>query len=94
MIGSLGLNPVKHNLVKAVVAACKDLNVHTIGEGIENEEELDACRAVGIEFGQGYLLGRPASAHELFRVDPGTLPGICPYVKLGVPTADARRIPT
>ena len=53
-----------------------------------------ACRAVGIEFGQGYLLGRPASAHELFRVDPGTLPGICPYVKLGVPTADARRIPT
>jgi EAL domain-containing protein (putative c-di-GMP-specific phosphodiesterase class I) len=84
LIGSLGLNPVKHSLVKAIVAACRDLNVSTIGEGIENEEELAACQAIGIEYGQGYFLGRPASAYDLFGADRSTLPDICPYVKLGI----------
>lgn len=30
-----------------------------VAEGLETAEELNACREVGIRFGQGYLLGRP-----------------------------------
>ena len=36
--------------------------------GIERHEELNTCHALGIKYGQGYLLGRPApltdSAHS------------------------------
>lgn len=30
-----------------------------IAEGIETEAELAAVRELGVDFGQGYLLGRP-----------------------------------
>jgi EAL domain-containing protein (putative c-di-GMP-specific phosphodiesterase class I) len=30
-----------------------------IAEGIETQAELDALRDLGIQLGQGYLLGRP-----------------------------------
>ena len=30
-----------------------------IAEGIETDEELAALRELGIQLGQGYLLGRP-----------------------------------
>lgn len=33
-----------------------------IAEGIETNEELAAVRELGIQLGQGYLLGRPQPA--------------------------------
>ena len=33
-----------------------------IAEGIETDEELAALRGLGIQLGQGYLLGRPEPA--------------------------------
>ena len=32
-----------------------------VAEGIETEQELATLRQLGIPFGQGYLLGRPAA---------------------------------
>ncbi|MDA1259723.1 MAG: EAL domain-containing protein [Planctomycetota bacterium] len=32
----------------------------TVAEGIEREEDLEALREMGVPYGQGYLLGRPA----------------------------------
>ena len=32
--------------------------------GVERHEELATCHAVGVTYGQGYLLGRPASLAE------------------------------
>jgi EAL domain-containing protein (putative c-di-GMP-specific phosphodiesterase class I)/DNA-binding NarL/FixJ family response regulator len=40
-------------------------NCRIIAEGIETEGESDALRRVGIEFGQGFLFGRPAPVDEL-----------------------------
>jgi EAL domain-containing protein (putative c-di-GMP-specific phosphodiesterase class I) len=31
-----------------------------VAEGIENESVLIALRALGVEYGQGYFLGRPS----------------------------------
>jgi EAL domain-containing protein (putative c-di-GMP-specific phosphodiesterase class I) len=31
-----------------------------IAEGIERQEELDALRELGVEYGQGFFLARPA----------------------------------
>ena len=31
-----------------------------VAEGIERQEERDACAEIGIAFGQGFLLGRPS----------------------------------
>lgn len=84
LIAGLPHNRVKNDLVKALVDACSKLHVRTLGEGIETEEEFEACLSMGIEFGQGYLLGRPSPAHALFEEDRSTLPSDCPFLTLGL----------
>lgn len=38
----------------------KEMGIKILAEGIERQEELELCRQLGFDFGQGYLLGRPA----------------------------------
>lgn len=44
-----------------LVALCRDLKMSTVAEMIETEEQAAAVRALGIDFGQGWLFGRPAA---------------------------------
>lgn len=84
LIADLGNHRIKHGLVKAIVDACRALNVQTLGEGIETQEELQACADMQIDLGQGYLLGRPKPAYELFSANRSELPGTCPFVRLDI----------
>ncbi len=47
-------------LVSAIVVLCHELDAQVVAEGIETVEELQAVKATGAQFGQGYLLARPA----------------------------------
>jgi EAL domain-containing protein (putative c-di-GMP-specific phosphodiesterase class I) len=38
-----------------------------IAEGIETPEELKALQALGVEYGQGFLLARPMPIEEIDR---------------------------
>ncbi|ASP38489.1 diguanylate cyclase [Bacterioplanes sanyensis] len=51
---------VKQAFVTSVVQLCEQLNCEVIAEGIERVAELKVIRSLGIQLGQGYLLGRPA----------------------------------
>ncbi|MGL5095266.1 MAG: EAL domain-containing protein [Planctomycetia bacterium] len=84
LIASLATQKVKHNLVKAIVDACRDLRVRTLGEGVETVDEKKACIDLGIDLGQGFLFGRPAPAYEVFGVGTPTLPASCPFIRLEV----------
>ena len=52
-------NDAKKALVEAFVSFGRRINARLIAEGIENHRELDTLRSLGVEYGQGYLLGRP-----------------------------------
>ncbi len=47
-------------LLCSIVALCKEMSARTIAEGIETVGELRAAIDAGVDFAQGYLLGRPA----------------------------------
>lgn len=47
-------------LVQGIVVLCKDLDALVVAEGIETVAELDAVRAAGAHYGQGYVLARPS----------------------------------
>jgi predicted signal transduction protein with EAL and GGDEF domain len=47
-------------VVTAVLAMARALGMEVVAEGIETREQLDALVSMGCEYGQGYLLGRPA----------------------------------
>jgi EAL domain-containing protein (putative c-di-GMP-specific phosphodiesterase class I) len=38
-----------------------DLGVQTVAESVESDIELQAVRSLGVDYAQGYLLGKPRS---------------------------------
>jgi EAL domain-containing protein (putative c-di-GMP-specific phosphodiesterase class I) len=84
LVQDLGDQPTKRKLVQAVIEACQELHVQIIAEGIETEAEAQACRALGVDIGQGYLLGRPEPAYALFAAATEGLPESCQFRRLGL----------
>lgn len=52
-------DPVKRALATSIVQLATELGSSTVAEAIENPQQMCALRALGIQYGQGYLLGRP-----------------------------------
>jgi EAL domain-containing protein (putative c-di-GMP-specific phosphodiesterase class I) len=50
------------SIVSAVTTMAQQLGLRVVAEGIEKEEQLGLLRALGCEFGQGYLFSRPIDA--------------------------------
>ena len=53
-------DPVKRSLCAAMVGFASDIGASLIAEGVETEAELRTIEALGIHYGQGFLLGQPA----------------------------------
>ena len=58
-------DPARRALAAALVAFTRETNSALIAEGIETPEELATLKDLGVPYGQGYLLGRPALLPEL-----------------------------
>lgn len=51
---------MKKHMLRTFVRFAKKMNIRTVAEGIERPEELRLLRAMGFDYGQGYLIGRPS----------------------------------
>jgi diguanylate cyclase (GGDEF)-like protein len=49
-------------VVNAITALAHSLGLRVVAEGIETQLQMDAVSAMGVDFAQGYLFGRPMSA--------------------------------
>jgi len=56
---------VKQDLLEALLSFARKMKTQVIAEGIETPEELKALQAVGVEYGQGFLLARPMPIEEI-----------------------------
>jgi diguanylate cyclase len=62
-----------HNLaaasvVQRTIQLCHDLNLTVTAEGIETPTQYATLRALGCDYGQGYLLAKPANAHDTYQM--------------------------
>jgi EAL domain-containing protein (putative c-di-GMP-specific phosphodiesterase class I) len=53
-------DPYQWRMLKMLVEMARDVSISTVAEGIECQEEEDACRDLGFDLVQGFHLGRPA----------------------------------
>jgi EAL domain-containing protein (putative c-di-GMP-specific phosphodiesterase class I) len=60
IIHGIGHDDAKQALVEAFVSFGRRIGAHLLAEGIERRADVTALKALNVEFGQGYLLGRPA----------------------------------
>ena len=52
------------DMVATLANMVANMGIETIAEGIESQEEADACTRLGFGYAQGYHFGRPAPASE------------------------------
>ncbi|MCU1368987.1 MAG: diguanylate phosphodiesterase [Ilumatobacteraceae bacterium] len=65
LVSGVDLDPVRRALAMALVAFAADTGAQIVAEGVETAEELAQLRRLGVAFGQGFHLGRPAPLDEL-----------------------------
>ena len=62
LVRNLEGDPIKREIIASLASIGRRIGATLIAEGIEREEERLALVELGVPFGQGYLLGRPALA--------------------------------
>jgi EAL domain-containing protein (putative c-di-GMP-specific phosphodiesterase class I) len=60
-VRDLPTNQANRHVVQAIVSLARAFDVCTVAEGIEDAATLECVRAAGVDFGQGFYLGRPAA---------------------------------
>jgi EAL domain-containing protein (putative c-di-GMP-specific phosphodiesterase class I)/signal transduction histidine kinase len=59
LIREVGESPAARGLIRSLVALADELGVMVVAEGVESEFEHRRLLELGVEFGQGYLYGKP-----------------------------------
>lgn len=52
-------HPRSRAFLKAIASLCREISTATIAEMVESDAELGQLKAIGIDFGQGFLFGKP-----------------------------------
>jgi len=60
LVRDIDSDPVKRALMETLVTFSDNIGCRLIAEGIENENELSTLMRMGVHYGQGYFLARPA----------------------------------
>lgn len=47
------------NIIRLIIGMAKSLNMKTVAEGVETQGQLESLKALGCDFIQGYLFGKP-----------------------------------
>jgi EAL domain-containing protein (putative c-di-GMP-specific phosphodiesterase class I) len=53
-------NPASRHVVLGIVNLAQGFGLKTVGEGVEDRETLDLLRELGVDYGQGFHIGRPS----------------------------------
>lgn len=59
LVAGCALEGHQYELLRSIAQLCGQVNARVVAEGVENPEELDAVTSAGIDFCQGFFLGRP-----------------------------------
>jgi EAL domain-containing protein (putative c-di-GMP-specific phosphodiesterase class I) len=60
LVRDIDKNPIKLEMARALKTFADKMDSQIIAEGIEREEERQVCMELGLHYGQGFLLARPA----------------------------------
>jgi PAS domain S-box-containing protein len=63
-------NPQNQHVVKAIVNLARGFGRQTIAEGVETEATLELLEEYGVDYAQGYVIGRPTPVDTLLGLDP------------------------
>lgn len=66
IVERVALNSEAAEMMLAIVALCNALNLPCLAEGVETEAQAAICTSAGCQYIQGWYVGRPVPAEEVF----------------------------
>jgi PAS domain S-box-containing protein len=63
-VRDIATNVASRHVVDAVVGLARAFGQKTVAEGVEDDETLRIVKALGVDYGQGYGIGRPAPLEQ------------------------------
>ena len=70
LISNIDKNKNSRMMVETIVRLAEKLGIETVAEFVSTQEVYDKVKALGVDWAQGYLLGRPLPYEELQEVQP------------------------
>ena len=64
-VDGLGIEHEDEVIISTVIGLARSLGIAVVAEGVETEPQLQHLTAMGCDFAQGYLFGRPRAAAEV-----------------------------
>ncbi len=58
-VGNVASDPVDRSLVEAICHMARTLGIRTVAERVETADVLECLRTLGVDYVQGYFVGRP-----------------------------------
>jgi EAL domain-containing protein (putative c-di-GMP-specific phosphodiesterase class I)/GGDEF domain-containing protein len=65
VIGPLGADDFKAQVVRSVVALAHERGLRVVAEGVETAEQAETLRELGCDQGQGFLFGAPTTPEDI-----------------------------
>ncbi|HBT95959.1 MAG TPA: hypothetical protein DEB24_07770 [Coriobacteriia bacterium] len=59
LVDEIALDFQKQEIVRSIVGLARQLGLDIIAEGVEQQEQVDALVALGVEYFQGYYFSKP-----------------------------------
>lgn len=53
--------------VQAITSVARTMNIKTIAEFVEKPEIIKALKVIGVDYGQGYIFGKPSSIKDIYK---------------------------
>lgn len=65
LVRGIDTDQPRRALATGLISFAQEIEAAIVAEGIETQAELDCVRDLGVQYGQGYILARPAPLDEL-----------------------------
>lgn len=59
LIDGCSKHPLKQTLIKSLLHSAHEEGILVVAEGLEQRKDIECCRDLGMDYGQGFGLGRP-----------------------------------
>ncbi len=69
-IKNIGSDKLNDSAVRCFTDIASILGLETVAEFVENQESLDHIKALGVDYGQGFLIHKPCPIDEIFHHSP------------------------
>ena len=64
-VNDITVDPADRELINAAIKMAHSLQLKVVAEGVETDAQLDYLKALGCDYAQGYLFGKPMPVEEL-----------------------------